>query len=291
MGEDDGLNELQTAIIRANPRLSRFSPLSRILYFDDFDEGLNGWTSLIGNYEDDLDNMLPGYRQLTTPMLSNLSFWDSGTHGSLDGTYALKIATRPKAGAQNVAIKRITYVEPCPIQVEFFFTFKPEASDRKLLDTDLRSVGILLDLQNDTQRIMPHLRYLNAYEGKRIERWQFKQKTVPFTRMSDKTVSHYHLVDRDWENLGNERQILCYNEIPTKVNWQYARLGFDLKTMRYTSFQCNDIRYDVSGVGALEIPAMPNLRGMLNVCFFVESDADRRSSFYVDSVLVSGEWD
>jgi hypothetical protein len=41
----------------------------------------------------------------------------------------------------------------------------------------------------------------------------------------------------------------------------------------------------------LQIDAMPNLRGMLNVGFFVESDADRRSSFYVDSILVSGEWD
>ena len=73
--------------MRADPRLSRFSPLSRIIYYDDFDEGLNGWTSLIGNYEDDLDNMLPGYRQLTTPMLSNLSFFDNGTHGSYDGSY------------------------------------------------------------------------------------------------------------------------------------------------------------------------------------------------------------
>ena len=43
--------------------------------------------------------------------------------------------------------------------------------------------------------------------------------------------------------------------------------------------------------GALTIDAMPNLRGMLNVGFFVESDSDRRSSLYIDSVLVSGEWD
>ncbi len=285
------MNDLQTALLRADPRLSRFRPLSRMIYFDDFDEGLHGWTSLIGNYEEDIDRMHPGYRQITTPMLSNLSFWDCGTHGSFDGTYALKIATRPKAGAQNVTIKRITYLEPCPIQVEFFFTFKPEASAQELLDTDLRSVGILLDLQNDEYRIMPHLRYLNAYEGKRVEHWQFKEKTVPFERFSRKTVTHYHLADRDWENLSAKPQVLCYNEIPTKVNWQYACLGFDLRSMRYTHFQCNDVRYDVSGKGALEIPAMPNLRGMLNVGFFVESDAARRCSLYLDSVLVSGEWE
>ena len=68
-------------------------------------------------------------------------------------------------------------------------------------------------------------------------------------------------------------------------------MGFDLRTMRYTHFQCNDVRYDMSNCGALTIDAMPNLRGMLNVGFFVESDSDRRSSLYIDSVLVSGEWD
>jgi hypothetical protein len=284
------VDAMQKALIRANPKLSRFDPLGRILYFDDFDEGLQGWTSLIGNYEDNLDRMHPGYRQLTTPMLSNLSFWDNGTHGSVDGTYALKMATRPKAGAQTVGIKRLTYPEACPIQIEFWFTFKPEASAQQLLDTDLRSVGILLDLQNDEHRIMPHLRYLNAFEGERVEKWQFKQKTVPFERFSEKTVTHYHLAERDWQDLSGERQVLCYNEIPTKVNWQYAKIGFDLRTMRYTHFACNDVAYDMSAVGALQIDAMPNLRGMLNVAFFVEADADRRSSLYVDSILVSGEW-
>ncbi len=286
------MNNIQTtALFRADPKLSRFSPLPRIMYFDDFDTGLNGWTALIGNYEDDIDNMHPGYRQLTLPMLSNLSFRDAGSHGSFDGSYTLKIASRAKTGSQNVAIKRITYIKPCPIQIEFFFTFKPEASAAQLLETDLRSVGILLDLQDDRYRVMPHLRYLNAYEGERVERWQYKEKRVPFERFSDKTVTHYHLADRDWENLGSERQALCYNEIPTKVNWQYARLKFDLRTMRYLEFQCNDVIYDVGGIGSLTIPAMPNLRGMLNVAFFVESDTDRRSSLYVDSVLVSGDWE
>ena len=285
------MDAMQKALFRADPRLSRFEPLPRILYFDDFDNGLGGWTSLIGNYEESLDRMHPGYRQLTGPMLSTLSFWDCGSHGSFDGAYALKIATRPRTGALNVAIKRITYLKPCPIQIEFFFTYKPEASEQKLSETDLRSIGILLDLQNDQSRIMPHLRYLNSHGGRRIEKWQFKEKTVPFERLSDKTVTHFHLADQDWEDLSGERQILCYNEIPTKVNWQYARLGFDLRSMTWTTFQCNDVVYDTQGKGALDIPAMPNLRGMLNVAFFVEADADKRAALYVDSVLVSGDWD
>ena len=285
------MHELQRALLRADPRLSKYDPLPRIFYFDDFDDGLQGWTALIGNFEDDIDQMHPGLRQLTGPMLSTLSFWDCGSHGALGGSYAMKLATRAKTGALNVALKRSTYVKPCRVQVEFWFTYKPEASELKLSETDLRSVGIILDLQDDQHRVMPHLRYLNSHGGQRIEKWQFKQTEVPFHRFSDKTVTHFHFADQDWEDVSGERQILCYNEIPTKVNWQYCKLGFDLRTMRYTHFQCNDVVYDMSGKGTLQIPAMPNLRGMLNVVFFCESDADKRSCLYVDSVCVSGEWD
>lgn len=285
------MQDLRRALQHADPRLSKYDPLPRIFYFDDFDDGLQGWTPLMGNYEDELDRMHPGYRPISTPMLSTLSFWDSGSHGAVGGSYAMKLATRPKTGAVNVALKRLTYVKPCPIQVEFWFTFKPEASAQKLLETDLRSVGVLLDLQDDERRIMPHLRYLNSHGGKRVEKWQFKQKEVEFHRLSEKTVTHFHLADQDWEDVSGERQILCYNEIPTKVNWQYCKLGFDIRTMSYTHFQCNDIVYDMTGKGTLDIKAMPNLRGMLNVVFFCETDADRRSCLYIDSVCVSGDWD
>jgi len=283
------VDDMQRALLRADPRLSKYDPLSRLFFFDDFSHGLQGWVPLMGNYEDELDRMHPGYRQITGPMLSTLSFWDCGSHGALGGSYAMKVPTRPKAGALNVALKRLTYVKPCPIQVEMWFTFKPEASERKLSETDMRSIGLILDLQNDERRIMPHLRYLNSHSGRRHEHWQFKQTEVPFARLSEKTVTHFHIADQDWEDLG-ERQILCYNEIPTKVNWQYLKMGFDLRSMSYTHFQCNDVVYDMTGKGTLEIPAMPNLRGMLNVVLFAETDTDKRSSLYVDSMCVSGEW-
>jgi len=45
------------AALRADPRLSRFDPLGRIIYSDDFDEGYNGWLGLIGNYEGSLDTI------------------------------------------------------------------------------------------------------------------------------------------------------------------------------------------------------------------------------------------
>ena len=66
---------------------------------------------------------------------------------------------------------------------------------------------------------------------------------------------------------------------------------YHFKSRMRQFIQCNDIFYDMNGIGSLEIPAMPNLRGMLNVVFFVESDTDRRSCLYIDSVIVSGDWD
>jgi len=50
--------------VQLESQLSRFEPLERILFYDDFDHGLQGWTPLIGNYEDSLDSILPDYRDL-----------------------------------------------------------------------------------------------------------------------------------------------------------------------------------------------------------------------------------
>ena len=61
--------------------------------------------------------------------------------------------------------------------------------------------------------------------------------------------------------------------------------------MRFQSFQCNDRVYDMRDVGALTLDAMPNLRGMLNVAFFAEADSDKRTFLYLDSVVLSGDWD
>ena len=174
--------EMRRALLAADPRLSRFDPLSRILSYDDFDYGLQGWTALIGNYEDNLDAMLPQYQDLRGPMLSSLSMWDTGSDGSAMGNYALKLATRPRAGSLAVAIKRLTYRRLAPIRVEAYFAFKPEATELRLSESDVRAVGLLLDLQDvDTrgesaERVMPHIRYLNALDGQAVGQWQFKHR-------------------------------------------------------------------------------------------------------------------
>ena len=275
-----------------DPKLSRFSPLSRIITFDDFDTGLNGWTNLIGNYEGSLDSMLPEYRDLRGPMLSNNTMWDTGSAGSWDGTYSMKLATRAKSGSLGVALKRLTWREARSIQFETYVTFKPEATEMQLSELDVRAFGIVFDLQNEKDRVMPHLRYLNAVDGEQVARWQYKQRRESLEEIggSGKTKSHFHLAGDGWEDLPGDRQLLCYNEIATKQNWHYLRIGFDLGEMCFQSFQLNNRTYDVSGIGPMVMPAMANLWCMLNLVFFVETDIDKRAFLNVDSVLISGEF-
>ena len=275
-----------------NPKISRYQPMKRIIYFDDFDEGVNGWTELIGNYEGSLDTLLPGYKDLRPPMLSNITMWDSGTVGSIDGTYSLKIATRPKKGHQAVAIKRITFRTACPIRMETYFTFKPEANELTLSDTAVRSFGFLFDLQNSKERVMPHIRYLNCLNGERIWKWQFKKETEQFHTIGNRgeTVSHYHLSSKNWIDITGGLQKLCYNEIATKHNWHYLKIDFDLANMRYLALQCNDMTFNVVNLDCIRIPAMKNLWNMLNLAFFVEADEDRRVFLYLDSIVLSGDF-
>lgn len=286
------MTDFRRSLLNADPRLSRFDPLSRIIFYDDFDNGMNGWSELIGNYEDTLDSMLPEYRDLRPPQLSNLTMWDTGTAGSMEGTYALKLATRPRAGALAVDIKRQTFRARGPIQLEAYFTFKPEATELHLGETDVRAVGVLFDLQDDDVRWMPHLRYLNAVDGERMGKWQYKQQTRAFHDIggSGKTVSHFHLGPENWQDVPGGNQLLCYNEIATKMNWAYLRISIDLAARRFTGFQCNDHVYDAEDLKYIEIPAMSNLWCMLNVGLFVEADQDKRAFFYLDSVLLSGDF-
>ncbi len=288
---------LLRAMRYADPALSRFDPLPRIITYDDFDQGFRGWTQLVGNYEHTLDAMLPGYAQHSGAMLSQCGAWEFGSHGSHSGTYSLKIPTTAWRGAQNVAIKRLTFRRRGPIRLEFYFTFKPEANELVLSETDVRSFGFLYDLQSgdsgpDALRVMPHMRFLNALDGEHVQKWQFKRQTKPFQPIGNdgKTVTHYHLSPEDWEDLPGGQQRLCYNEIPTKVNWHYACFDFDLETWQCTGFRCNDRVFDVAAYAPISIPGMRNLWCMLNLAFFVETDTDKRAFLYVDSVCLSGEF-
>ena len=155
------MNSTYYNLLQADPRLSRYAPLERILCYDDFDEGMHGWTGLIGNYEHTLDSILPEYQDLRPPMLSNQSMWDTGTAGSMEGIYSLKLATRARAESLAMGIKRHTFRALGKVQLECYFTFKPEASELALGEMDVRAVGVLFDVQDGDaggKRWMPHAR-------------------------------------------------------------------------------------------------------------------------------------
>lgn len=283
---------MQPNLQRPVPELEKFDPLERILVHDDFNAGLNGWIGLIGNYEDSLDKMLPVFKHMTQPMLSTAVGWDSGSHGALSGPYSMKIASRPVRGAMNLALKRLTFRKLGKIQLEAYLTAKPEPSDATLSIEDLRSFGMFMDLQSNQHRALPHLRFLNCLDGELKHVWQFKQKAADdnIVSASARTRSLQHLYPHGWENVPSGFQSTCYNELPTKLNWQYLKVGIDLRDMSFTSFQFNDREFDVSGMGVMKIEPWANLDCMLNIGFFVETDSDKRAFLFVDSVLLSGEY-
>lgn len=269
-----------------------YEPLPRTKFHTDFDEGFGGWTELIGNYDGDLSNMLPQWRDCRPPMLSSAPMWDSGSSGSLHGTYSLKLATRARRGHLAAAIKRHTFSRATTIQLETYLTAKSEAGPRGLGETNLRGFGVLFDLQDSSERAMPHLRYHNAEDGAIVGRWQYRADATPreeITGSDEGMGSTYHLDPRGWIDIPGGEQRLCYNEIASKQNWHYLRVTVDLRTLSLVEFQCNDRTYDMRALGQMRLPAEPTLSQMLNTTFFVETDSDVRSLLYVDSVLLSSE--
>jgi hypothetical protein len=290
------VDEMRQALIQANPRLSRFQPLRQIVMYDDFDHGLSGWVELIGNYFGSLEKARPDWRVRTEaeandpvltgnlllndcrpPMLSSATMWDVGTHGGLSGTYALKVATRPRKNHLAKALKRISWRARARLQCEAYFTFHPEPSALDLGEGDVRAFGISYDIQDDQHRYWPAIRYLNAENGVPVRRWQYHAG-------GDRVV---HLDGFEAVPGSGPKDELCYNEIATKQNWHYLRWLIDLESRQYVELQCNDQLYDLRGLGHPPLKGYPNLRTLLNLGFWVEAGTDRRSFLYIDSVLLS----
>src|SRR5690242_7552693 len=55
---------VRDALLEANPELSKFKPLRRILFYDDFDNGHNGWCELEANHNGNLDELCPAVRDM-----------------------------------------------------------------------------------------------------------------------------------------------------------------------------------------------------------------------------------
>ena len=305
-------DDLRLALIQADPRLSKFNPLPRILFYDDFDEGVHGWAELIGNHDGNLDNVRPIMADLRPPQLSSCTFFDIGTHGSVHGTYALKLATRAKANHMAQLIKRLTFVRQGLVQFETYFTYKAEQVFSRAKDdaavwdgnfdpseTDFGDFTISNDVCEGHEGTRYHcaLRYLNTDEhGKLVQKWLYKTSVQTSTKMHRAGVAppaaDYHVQHPDdWREVPGGFQPLCFNEIPTKVNWHYLRWSFDTRTRRNTELQVNDLVMDLRDipVPVYEV-TYKGLSHLLNFCIDVRTHRNVRNFLYLDSVLVSVDW-
>lgn len=309
-------------IYRGHPNLERFNPLSRIFFHDDFDAGVNGWCELIGNHNGDLNQVRNCMKDLRPPQLSNLSFWDIGSHGALTGDYALKIATRARAEHMAQLIKRTTMAKPGLVQFETYFTFKAEQRKEHVLQAyhgnQTSSAPAVWDgnthpseadfgeftFSNDMcigpgprQRAHCALRYINTLpDGTSPHQWYYKTSVQPSTKMVRsgmvKDPRDYHVIDPShWKPIPGSKQDFCFNELPTKVNWHYLRWQFDTSKLQSVMLQVNDLVLDLRDIPVPRYDhAYLGLTNLLNFCVDVRTYQNVRNIMYLDSILVSTEW-
>jgi hypothetical protein len=304
---------MSRALAEAQPGVTKFNPLSKIIAHDDFNTGAHGWVQLSGNYNGagDLDSLEPQMSDFRPPQLSSCNFYDVGTHGAVSGTYALKLATRPVKGHTATAIRRLTMPTKGRVQLEAYFTYKSEA---RALDPDNAPPGdwdgnyhpsedlfgafTLGSDMDDGTRYHCVARYMNTtFDNKPDRRWYAPNVVEPTGKERfDGKVNYSKLDDftspdpNSWKPF-SEPLDLCNNEVPTKVNWHYLRWQFDLATRTNVELQINDTIYDTSMV---EVPLYTEkyraLNGLLNFYFSVRTHANVRNFLYIDSALISIDW-
>lgn len=310
---------LRQAIRSSDPLLSRFNPLTRILTYDDFNSGTHGWVELGGNYNgrgnlDTVDDFLSDFR---TPQLSNMNFFDVGTHGAMSGTYALKLATRPYRGHTATAIRRLTMSGRGRLQIEAYFTYKSETTldggrgadsfgaisydgNRHPSEAQFGAFTVATDLCGDGGiRYHTVARYQNTdFDGKFVRRIMYPLVPEPTPReyIEGKIEKLPYATDftapnpADWRPVGDPIE-LCYNEVPTKVNWHYLRWTIDTALRKNIEVQINDRTVDMR-----DVPVPPykdryhSLENLLNFYFSVRTLSGVRNFLYLDSILISADW-
>lgn len=311
-------DQVRRGLLAANPELSRFDPLPRILAYDQFDTGTHGWTELIGNHdgEGNLDTVDDHMRDFRPPQLSSCTFFDVGGHGAMSGNYALKVATRPEAGHTAVAIRRLTMSGRGPVQFETYFTYKAEAASEENQAAQQAGAGewdgnvhpseqqfgaltVATDICGDGGiRYHTVARYQNTdLDNRFTRRWMYPVVPEPTPREHLEGKAQLSRTDdftapnpEDWRQFG-EPQELCYNEVPTKVNWHYLRWQIDTRLRRNVELQVNDQVYDMR-----DIPVPPyeetygGLENLLNFYVSARTHTDVRNFLFLDSVLISVDW-
>lgn len=295
--------------------LSKFDPLPRILAFDRFDGTTHGWTELLGNYDGsgDLDTVDAHMRDFRPPQLSSCTFFDVGTHGTLSGGYALKLATRPYTGHTATAIRRLTMAGRGLAQIETYLAFKTEAAigqtavpetvawdgNRHPSETQLGAFTVATDICSDGGiRYHNVARYENTdLAGELTQQWKYP--VVPEPTPRDHLEGRHALPyaadftapnPEDWRYFGEPLE-LCVNEVPTKINWHYLRFRIDTSTRGNVELQLNDRLIDMHDV---PVPVYPQryrtLENLLNFYFSVRTHAAVRNLLFLDSVVISVDW-
>ncbi|MBZ2197806.1 DUF6772 family protein [Occultella gossypii] len=310
--------DLRRALLDADPKLSRFNPLPRILAHDDFQTGTHGWTELIGNFDGNgnLRTVDDHMRDFRPPQLSSCTFFDTGTHGALSGTYALKLATRPIAGHTAVGIRRLTMAGKGLVQLETYFTYKSEATlgkdpannsfggvewDGNLHPSEAQfgALTVATDICGDGgTRYHTVARYRNTTLDNALDRrWVYPAVPEPTPREHVQgKASLAYLADftapdpDDWKPFSDPME-LCYNEVPTKVNWHYLRWLIDTDARKNVELQINDRIIDMRDV---PVPVYEekyeSLETLLNFYFSVRTHSNVRNFLFLDSVLISVDW-
>jgi hypothetical protein len=317
--QDKGVRMRTTTprVLTYGPALDRFQPLEHLVTHDDFDDGMQGWMDLTPNFVNE------DFRQHRTQvdladwapiMLTGAPMRFASSHGSMDGTYSLKLSTRPvanryeeqpAAGSQGVAIKRLARNSSFSrMQIEAYYTYTPVQDRIGTGEEDIRAFGFFFDLQDDEYRWMPGVRYVNSVNGTPCKRWQYWKVAEGVTKKD----WCYGLED-GWQEVGIDNlwygrrfsdgsadafqwlpdgeQELVYNESPDKFNWLYFRLLIDWDTREYVELQSQDRVFDLRGLSPTLSPKYTGITNLINPIFFVETDTDRSVNLYLDSVVYS----
>jgi len=302
-----------------------FKPFEKVLCYDDFDKGFNGWNVLLPNFQQNQFDYYPGQKKYTewgSPMLSSATFSYLGTHGSLNGTYSLKLATKavagpadeqPVAGSMSHAIKRMTLNENGLVKFEMWYAIKSEQTKPDNGLKDIKSFGFVFDIQDEKKRYFCGIRYLNSVGDAIIGKWQYAKAVdgedkdwgdVGQTAESDisrgDTIYVKRGIDPSWlgkryadgssdsfQDIPNGKQRLCYNESVDKINWHYFSLTVDTVNRKYVSFQSINKVYDLSAFSPTLVDAYPNINQLINPILWIETCSNRRAFLFIDSLIVS----
>lgn len=298
--------------------LEKFSPLENVVVYDDFDLGMNGWLDLTPNFVHEGFAQQPSRIDLGSwgpVMLSSAPMRLAASHGSMEGTYSLKLATRPVAGAyeeqpvpgsMSVAIKRLTGVKPDDdlIQIEAWYSYTTHQDRAGVGEDAVRAFGFFFDIQDAEHRWQPTIRFVNNADGVPVRRWQYGQVRPGVTRDDwcfglengweapgiDTIWSGRRYADGsgdgfDWVPGGEQR--LVFNESPDKLNWMYFRLTVDIAKREYVEMQSMDQVYDLRGVSPTLAPCYEGITNLINPVFWIETDTDRTVELFLDSTVYS----